>query len=107
MATGIYTLTDWSIQVRPPMGCVRYTAPELSHLVVAGAVTGNPRFTDGDIIESSAVTEADGRFVNTASRSSYQLVGEPDSQFIQWAAKNNVALDFTAPIEQWIGSSSC
>ena len=70
-------MENWSVvfgEVDP------YTPPELATTHLRGKVYGHDRFTDGEVILTSAITGVCGDHVITTSGSAYEL-GEPDPEY--------------------------
>jgi len=89
----MHELHNWSI-----VGITPYAAPEQGSCL-AGQIFLHPQFTDGDKIQTSRITAADGRTITTESGSIYQLVGDPDPGYVQYCDETNKPLDLENPIQ--------
>lgn len=88
-----YKLDNWSVKGNASP----YTAPECYSLCLTGTVTGHPRFADGDVIRTSSIKDAKGRFVHTNSGSIYKL-GKINPKYRAWLKKNRSDWNHKIPI---------
>lgn len=89
-------LRSWSIGDHPRNP---YLAPELRGRRLSGRVTGHPRKPDGKLVVTSAIRKVNGRMVETASGSVYELVGEPEQSYLDWLASRGLSYDPEQPIK--------
>ena len=64
-----------------------YCPPECMSLSISGEVYGNPKFPDGDRIQTSYVQDIDGDQEVTHSGSIYTL-GELNAEYVEWCREN-------------------
>ena len=68
-------------------------APELfgSYLVLHGLISNHSKFTDGELITTSAISEIKNGLVITMSGSCYKLLN-PDEGYVNYCNQNNVKI---------------
>jgi len=91
----MYKLENWSVgnRVSSP-----YLPPELGYHYLQGNVYGNPKFTEGEYVNTSAIVSSEGRIVTTKSGSKYEL-GKIESEYAEYLKKTNYPLDDENPIK--------
>lgn len=69
------------------------TAPELfgSDLVLHGLSSNHSKFTDGELITTSAISEIKNGLVFTQSGSCYKLLN-PNQEYVEYCNQNNVKI---------------
>lgn len=87
------TLEGWALEIDG----TPYDAPETTGRYLTGRVYGHHRYQDGTRVETSWVTDARGRRVQTMTGTAY-LLGEPSAKYVQWLAKRGDAIDPEQPI---------
>lgn len=93
-SNNIVRIEQWSVYNFPDQ---MYLPPEKRHIRLHGAVYGHPRYPDGKVIDTSAITGSTGTIVHCASRS-YQL-GEPCPTFLAWLAETGKTFDPVQPVK--------
>ena len=89
------SLTNWSTIIANP-----YQAPEAGcNIRLAGVVKGHPRFSDGEIVETSRVAQSIGRIVETNSGTIYTLEGDPDPEYVEYLKMIGCQFDIDDPIK--------
>lgn len=61
-----------------------YLAPELLVPVLTGNIDYHPRFNKGGSIQSSSIRGGFGKVIRTESGSTYELIGNPNPEFVDW-----------------------
>lgn len=89
-------LSDWSVVSLDPSG---YSAPEACVRVLRGAVRGHRRFQDGHRVLTSRIIAVSGRMITTSSGSSYELVGDPDLQYLEYLDSIGMRYNAEEPIK--------
>lgn len=95
--TNAVTINQWGV-------CGKgdgYTPPELSSVVLVGTVHDHPKwppseFPEGRRIETSAILNAEGRYVRTRSRVYY--LGEPDPTYLAYLEEAGLPFDPENPV---------
>ncbi len=93
-----YKLKNWSV-VQSPFANP-YLPPEFIHIHLAGEIYGRPeRFADGKHVTTSRVETVNGRFITTHSGSVYELVGDPDPNYLKFLKEIGEEYDKDNPIK--------
>ena len=92
----LYTLKDWWISdfENDP-----YLPPEKIDKIVCGKISGHPDFKDGDIIRTSIINDAKGRFILTSTGTVYKLHGRPDKGYYEWMMQHGITYDGFEPLK--------
>ena len=98
----IVLLTEWACTAGDPSP---YTPPEARGLRLMGLVKGHPRLEDGSPAVTSHIVKVDGRYVTTASGTTYRLDGPPRADYLAYLATIGRKYDVENPIKvfypQW------
>lgn len=86
-----YEINFWSITGNPNPYC----PPELQTVHLSGAVTGHPRFEDGERITTSPIVgfDPDTQIVTTRSGSQYKLGLDVSPSYLQWLREQGYEFD--------------
>ena len=97
-----YQLKNWAIV----SDCDPYTPPECQKSRLNGEVYGRePResdgytFPDGKRITTSSIKEVNGRVITTRSGTVYELVGDPDPDYLEFLKEIGRVYDPVNPIK--------
>lgn len=90
-------LTNWWVLFKESSD--PYVAPEMLKRCLAGYVTNHPRISNGKLVETSSIVEANGRFITTSSGSIYYLDGNPDQKYLDWMKEQNYPFNSEDPIK--------
>ena len=97
-----YQLKNWAVVSNQDS----YTPPECVKLHLSGEVYGrDPRasdgkeFPDGKKVYTSSVKDIDGRLITTRSGSVYELVGDPDPEYLEFLKEIGRVYDPVNPIK--------
>ena len=88
-------LSEWSCGT---IHADAYRAPETRGIRLSGRVTGHPKRRDGSRVITSPVRTVMGRVVKTASGSVYELVGEPEPDYLEYLREIGREYDPEKPI---------
>jgi hypothetical protein len=77
-----------------------YLPPEAFGIYLAGEIYGRGgRFVDGKKVTTSRVVSVDGRMITTKSGSVYELVGDPESGYLDFLKEIGKEYDPINPIK--------
>lgn len=69
------------------------------HLRLSGRVEGHPKKEDGTVVVTSYLTHSLGRDCYTASGNVYELVGDPEPDFLEFLKNNGLTYDAKHPVK--------
>lgn len=93
-----YQLKNWSV-VQSPNGDP-YLPPEMFGIYLAGEIYGRGgRFVDGKKVWTSRVVSVNGRMITTKSGSVYELVGDPEPEYLAFLKEIDKEYDPINPIK--------
>lgn len=88
----IAKIENWFVANRNPT-----LPPEQSIMSLCGNVYGHDKFTDGEFITTSEICGSNGKLIQTVN--SYYILGEVNSDYLNWVRKNNLNWDEIEPIK--------
>jgi len=91
-------LTEWSVGHVSGKSDA-YRAPEQGGLVLRGRAQGHPKHRDGRRVMTSHIVKVNGRTITTVSGSVYELVGDPEPQYLEFLESIGKKYDRDNPIK--------
>lgn len=92
----VFLLKNWSIVAHGSNG---YVPPELIVPCLCGRVYGNPKFTNGDRVQTSQIISVKKRLIVTKSGSVYYLDGPPAEKYLLFLQDNGFEFNSEDPVK--------
>lgn len=93
----VVQIKDWAFEA----GGDGFTAPECIWLTVTGRCYGHPRHANGKFVKTSAVIDGKGKFCFMKSGRTYELLGQPRKEYLEWLESKGYVWESECPYESF------